>query len=182
MLGQASREAARSSRTHSKIQDLEESRGRVKPPSERPRKKNKTSREVGKHQETSVTSRRNRRAGPRSRQTRADKAQPSALMPRRQHKERSYARPRRREEGLLEKPHKEGSQGRTGPGGPVQGSKRRRRSVPRLTKTYLKTYLKKTESKGRRDGREQGYSGLEPRHASLPCLQSMDTHEQVVNV
>ena len=85
-----------------------------KPPSERPRKKNKTSREVGKHQETSVTSRRNRRAGLRSRQTRADKAQPSALTPRRQHKEKSYTRPRRREEGLLEKPHKEGSQGRTG--------------------------------------------------------------------
>ena len=80
----------------------------------RPRKKNKTSREVGRYQETSVTSHRNRRASPRLKQTRADETQPSALTPRRQHKERSYTRPRRREEGLLEKPHKEDSQGRTG--------------------------------------------------------------------
>ena len=153
-----------------------------KPPIGRPRKKNKTSREVGRYQETSVTSHRNRRASPRLKQTRADEAQPSALTPRRQHKERSYTRPRRREEGLLEKPHKEDSQGRTGPGGPAQGSKQRRRGVPRLTKTYLKTYLKKIESKGRQDEQGRGYSGLEPRHASLPCLQSIDTHEQVVNV
>ena len=74
MLGQASREAARSTRTHSKIQDSKESQGYRKPPSERPRKKNKTSREVGKYQETSATSYRNRRASPRSKQTGADKA------------------------------------------------------------------------------------------------------------
>ena len=74
MLGQASREAARSTRTHSKIQDSKESQGCRKPPSQRPRKKNKTSREVGKYQETSATSHRNRRASPRSKQRRADKA------------------------------------------------------------------------------------------------------------
>ena len=47
-------EKPRGRQGHSKIQDLEEPRGCIKPPSERPRKKNKTSREVGKHQETSV--------------------------------------------------------------------------------------------------------------------------------
>ena len=52
-----------------------------------------------------------KRQGQGSKQTRADKAQLSALTLRRRYEERSYTRPRRSEERLLEKPRKEGSQG-----------------------------------------------------------------------
>ena len=178
--GQASREAARLTWSYNKIQESKGLHVCSKPLSERPRGKNKTSREVGKYLEMSATSHRNRRTRPRSKQTRADKAQPNARKPRRRYKERSYIRPRRSEERLLEKPRKEGSPGRTGPGSPAQGTKQGRRGTPRLTKTYLKTYLKKIETKGRQDEQGRGYSGLEPRYASLPCLQSKDMHEQVV--